>query len=82
MQPVQKTATAGDGEMPLYIQTNNGGDGYYYATFYAPFDVLLPADDGDKTYNAYVCETWNDAGLKPEAVPEAGLLSGYDHHGP
>ena len=69
LQPVQKTATAGNGEMPLEIATNQGGDGYYYATFYAPFDVLLPADAGGKTYNAYVCKTWDYAGLKTDAVP-------------
>jgi len=41
MQPVQKTTTAGSGEMPLTVTTKNGGDDYYYTTFYAPFDVLL-----------------------------------------
>ena len=69
MQPVQKTAAVGHGEMPLKIYTNNGGDGYYYATFYAPFDVLLPNDVGDKTYNAYVCSKWDDNGVHPTAVP-------------
>ena len=70
MQPVQKSATAGDGEMPLMISTNNGGDGYYYATFYAPFDVLLPADASGKTYYAYVCDKWSDTNLHPTKVPE------------
>lgn len=69
MQPVQKTVTAGDGEMPLQIPTNNGGDGYYYATFYAPFDVLLPSDHGDSTYNAYTCSQWYDEAIHPTAVP-------------
>ena len=77
MQPVQKTATAGNGEMPLTIATHQGGDGHYYATFYAPFDVLLPADiaaDPDKdideeSYYAYYCKTWDNAGLHPTAVP-------------
>lgn len=55
--------------MPLQIRTNNGGDDYYYATFYAPFDVALPADADDKTYNAFICETWNDKGLHPIKVP-------------
>ena len=41
MKPVQKAATAGNGEMPLKVTTKNGGDDYYYTTFYAPFDVLL-----------------------------------------
>ena len=69
LQPVQKTATAGDGEKPLTIKTNNGGDGYYYTTFYAPFDVLLPADDGSKTYHAYVCNEWHNEGVNPVPVP-------------
>lgn len=70
MQPVQKTATAGDGEMPLMIRTNNGGDGYYYTTFYAPYDVALPADADGKTYQAFYCKEWNDNGLHPTKVPE------------
>ena len=69
LQPVQKSETAGTNEMPLQIRTNNGGDDYYYATFYAPFDVALPADANDKTYNAFICETWNDKGLHPIKVP-------------
>ena len=79
LQPVQKTATAGNGEMPLEITTNQGGDGHYYATFYAPFDVLLPNDVEEdleedtpaKNYYAYYCKTWDDAGLHPTAVPAA-----------
>ena len=70
MQPVQKSATAGDGEMPLMISTNNGGDGYYYATFYAPFDVLLPADASGKTYYTYVCDKWSDTNLHPTKAPK------------
>lgn len=69
MQPVQKTATAGNGEMPLKVTTNFGGEDYYYATFYAPFDVLLPDDDGDKKYDAYVCEEWNTTSVHPVKVP-------------
>ena len=69
MQPVQKTSTKGNGEMPLIINTNKGGDGYYYGTFYAPFDVLLPNDGGGHTYYAYFCKTWDNAGLHPTAVP-------------
>ena len=68
LKPVQKTAPAGNGEMPLIIRTNQGGDGYYYATFYAPFDVLLPAD-GVHTYNAYTCKKWHNEGVNPVAVP-------------
>lgn len=62
MQPVQKEATAGNGEMGLTIKTNDGKDGYYYATFYAPFDVLLT--DATKDV-AYVCTEW-DATLSDE----------------
>ncbi len=69
LKPVQKTGTAGNGEMPLQIATHNGGDGYYYATFYAPFDVLLPADGGGATYNAYTCSQWYDDGVHPVEVP-------------
>ncbi|MBQ9655207.1 MAG: hypothetical protein IJV38_04205 [Prevotella sp.] len=57
MQPVQKGAKAGNGEMGLSITTNNGKDGYYYATFYAPFDVLLT--DASKDI-AYVCPEWDN----------------------
>ncbi len=73
MKPVQKSTTAGNGEMPLILTTNNGGDGYYYATFYAPFDVLLPNDGGGHTYNAYTCKKWYNEGVNPKAVPAAGL---------
>ena len=52
----------------LEITMNDGGDGYYYATFYAPFDVLLPADDGDKKYYAYVCTEWNTTNIHPAKV--------------
>lgn len=55
--------------MGLKISTHNGGDGYYYATFYAPFDVLLPADGGGKTYNAYTCSKWYETGVHPQEVP-------------
>ena len=69
MQPVQKGNTAGAGEMPLTIKTNKGGDDYYYATFYAPFDVLLPNDASPKTYNAYICKKWYNEGVNPVPVP-------------
>ena len=69
LQPVQKTAEKGDNEMPLVITTNQGGDGYYYATLYLPYDVLLPADGGGHTYNAYVCTKWYDTGVHPAPVP-------------
>jgi hypothetical protein len=59
----------------LNVTTNNGGDGYYYATFYAPFDVLLPAPDGDTTYDAYICTKWYDNGVHPAKVPANGAYA-------
>ena len=53
----------------LQVTMNNGGDDYYYATFCAPYDVVLPADDGDKKYYAYVCDKWSDTNLHPTKVP-------------
>ena len=53
----------------LKVATNNGGDGYYYSTLYMPFDVLLPADAGGKTYNAYICKKWYNEGVNPVPVP-------------
>ena len=47
------------------VTMNNGGDGYYYATFCAPFDVLLP--DGESY--AYVCAEWNTTNVHPTKVP-------------
>ena len=70
LKPVQKTAPAGNGEMPLNIKTNKGGDGYYYSTLYLPYDVLLPADAGGHTYNAYICKKWHNEGVNPVPVPE------------
>ena len=57
----------------LMITTNNGGDDYYYTTFYAPFDVQLPNDGDPKTYDAYICTTWNNAGLNPDKVPAVSV---------
>ena len=73
LQPVQKSNTAGANEMPLTIATNNGGDNYYYTTFYAPYDVLLPEDVTGKTYNAYICKEWNNAGVHPAKVPKKNI---------
>ena len=69
LQPVQKTGTAGNGEMPLNIKTNQGGDGHYYSTLYLPYDVLLPNDADAHTYNAYTCEDWHNEGVHPVPVP-------------
>ena len=61
MQPVQSDVEKGVNEMGLRFTTsdytlNNGGDGYYYTTFYAPYDVLLTDDKNDA---AYICEVWD-----------------------
>lgn len=56
MQPVQKSAKKGVNEMGLKLDLHRGGDGYYYATFYAPFDVLLTDAKKD---TAYVCNIWD-----------------------
>ena len=56
MQPVQDTETKGVNEMELRLKLNKGGDGYYYATFYAPYDVLLTNAATDA---AYVCKVWD-----------------------
>ena len=53
LKPVQSETTAGEGEMPLTVVTKNGGDDYYYTTFYAPFDALLTSANDV----AYVVET-------------------------
>ena len=52
----------------LMIETHSGGDGYYYSTFCAPYDVTLPADDGGKTYNAYVCTEWHEQAIHPTSI--------------
>jgi hypothetical protein len=52
----------------LLIETHSGGDGYYYSTFCAPYDVTLPDDAGGKTYNAYVCTAWNTEIIHPTSI--------------
>jgi hypothetical protein len=56
----------------LKVTMNDGGDDHYYATFYAPFDVLLPDDDGDKKYDAYICNEWSNTIVYPKKVPAVG----------
>ena len=56
----------------LKVTMNDGGDAHYYATFYAPFDVLLPNDDGDKKYAAYICNEWSNTIVYPKKVPAVG----------
>jgi len=45
----------------LRVATNDGGDGYYYTSFYAPFDVTIQDDNT----NAIICSAWDDDGLTP-----------------
>ena len=52
----------------LMVTTNSGGDGYFYTTFCAPFDVLLPDDDENATYYAYVCTVWDTEIIHPKKV--------------
>jgi hypothetical protein len=59
----------------LMIATNDGGDGYFYATFYAPFDVQLPKDAGSNSYFAYVCTEWNSQSIHPTKVPANNTIS-------
>ena len=60
--------------MPLKVATHDGGDGYYYATFCAPFDVLLTSDKD----TAYICKTWSDEVVFPTPV---GDVNTGDHEG-
>ena len=50
MQPVQKSAKAGAGEMGLRVKTHDDGNAIRYTTFYAPFDVLLTNATTDMAY--------------------------------
>lgn len=56
MQPVQDTSTKGVNEMGLKLNLNKGGDDYYYASFCAPYDVLLTDADNDA---AFICLVWD-----------------------
>lgn len=57
MQPVQDTETKGINEMALKIDLKQDrGDSYYYASFYAPFDVLLTDATNDE---AFICKVWD-----------------------
>ena len=73
----------------LYIKTNSGGDegkygtSYNYASFYAPFDILLPDDgveleegeDNLRIYEAFICDSenspWNTASEQFDLHPKA-----------
>lgn len=57
MQPVQDTETQGINEMPLKLDLKQDKrNNYYYASFYAPFDVLLTDADNDM---AFICKHWD-----------------------
>ncbi len=60
----------------LRVTTNDGGDDYYYTTFYAPFDVELPANSGDKTYTAYYSERWIPNGIHVKSIEGRGIPAG------
>ncbi len=60
----------------LHVATNNGGDSHYYATFYAPYDVLLPNDDDDKTYNAFIGTSWSNTNVRTAKVTKGGYTDG------
>ena len=53
----------------LMIKTNDGGDGYFYATLCVPYDVQLPKDAGSNNYYAYICTEWNAQVIHPTKVP-------------
>ena len=52
----------------LVLTTNDGGEGYFYTTFCAPYDVLLPANSGSNSYYAYVCTAWDTEIIHPVKV--------------
>ena len=54
----------------LLVETHSGGDGYYYATFCAPYDLKLPINVVkeeviEKDYYAYICTEWNAQTIHP-----------------
>lgn len=53
----------------LMLKTNDGGDGYFYATLCVPYDVQLPKDAGSNNYYAYICTEWNAQVIHPTKVP-------------
>ena len=48
----------------LKLALNNGGDNYYYATFYVPFDVTITSTEAE----AYVCTAWDTQVIHPTSV--------------
>lgn len=63
LKPV-KSSTPRTAEMALEIDTHDGGDGYYYSTFYVPFDVTITNADAE----AYVCTAWNTDVIHPSSI--------------
>ena len=49
----------------LMVTTNSGGDGYYYTTFCAPFDVAISSAAAE----AYICTAWDTQVIHPKKVP-------------
>lgn len=49
----------------LIVTTNSGGDGYYYTTFCAPFDVAISSAAAE----AYICTAWDTDIIHPAKVP-------------
>lgn len=56
----------------MMVATNDGGEGYFYSTFCAPFDVKLPDDDGSNKYEAFVSIAWNTDIIHLRKVPANG----------
>lgn len=52
----------------LMVTTNSGGDGYYYTTFCAPFDVAISSAAAE----AYFCTAWDTQVIHPKKVPAVG----------
>ncbi len=72
MQPVQNTETKGINEMGLKLNLNKGGDGYYYASFCAPYDVLLTDKNNDA---AYICKVWDTEMLHLKKVGKYNVVA-------
>lgn len=76
MQPVQDTETQGINEMPLKLDLKQDKrNNYYYASFYAPFDVLLTDADNDM---AFICKHWDTEILHLKKI---GLYNTGDYKG-
>ncbi len=60
----------------LMVKTNNGGDGYYYTTFYAPYAVKLPDDTETKKYEAYYSERWIPTGIHVKLIEGGAIPAG------